>query len=128
MSIEDDEQPLMTSARTRHQARSVGHGDWGVSFLPVRTFSQDQALAALHAAGEWAAMPACSSRFGLTALKLTGMAAKERTWPPHEKSRSGQSRYVGGMALQSMRAKSIRSRSVQLSVDGDPKGRHRRDR
>ncbi|MEV4129332.1 hypothetical protein [Nocardia sp. NPDC049707] len=92
MSIEDDEQSLMTSVRTQHQAKSVGNGNWVVSFLPGRTFSQDQAFAALRAADEWAAMQACASLLGLTALELVGMAATECTWPPPEKSRSGQSR------------------------------------
>lgn len=92
MSIQDDEQSLITSARTRHQARSVGQGEWVVSFLPGRTFSQDQAHAALRATDEWAAMQACASLLGLTALELAGMAATECTWPPPKRSRSGRSR------------------------------------
>lgn len=91
MSTDDDEQSLMTSTRTQHQARSDGHGDWVVSFLPGRTFSQDQALAALRAADEWAAMQTCASLLGLTALELAGMAATECTWPPPKQSRSGRS-------------------------------------
>jgi len=92
MSIEDDENPLMTSFRTRHQARNVGQGGWVVSFLPGRTFSQDQAIAALRAADEWAAIQACASLLGLTALELAGMVADECTWPPPKQSRSSRSR------------------------------------
>ncbi|QIS08820.1 hypothetical protein [Nocardia arthritidis] len=82
MSVHVKNAALMTSDITRHQARCTGDGGWVVSFLPGRTLSTDQALAALRAAEELAAIQAYAAPLGLTALELVGMAANERPWHP----------------------------------------------
>ncbi|MFI6042059.1 hypothetical protein ACIA8C_10515 [Nocardia sp. NPDC051321] len=81
---------LMTSDLTAHRARSVGHGSWVVSYLPGRTLTCAQAVAALRVAevvptlldlvGELA------DEVGLTALEAVGMAVRQSSWPeerPH---------------------------------------------
>ncbi|WP_405159864.1 hypothetical protein OG203_25815 [Nocardia sp. NBC_01499] len=75
---------LMTSDLTAHRARSVGHGSWVVSYLPGRTLTCAQAVAALRVAevvpslldlvGELA------DEVGLTALEAVGMAVRKSDW------------------------------------------------
>lgn len=75
---------LMTSDLTAHRARSVGHGSWVVSYLPGRTLTCAQAVAALrvaevvptllHVVGELA------DEVGLTALEAVGMAVRQSSW------------------------------------------------
>jgi len=77
MSVRVKNAALMTSDITRHQARCTGNGGWVVSFLPGRTLSTDQALAALRAAEELAAIQTYAAPLGLTALELVGMAVTE---------------------------------------------------
>ncbi|MEG8177389.1 hypothetical protein [Nocardia terpenica] len=81
MSIEVSQRSIMISDRTGHQARSVGQGGWVVSFLPGRTLSAAQAVAALRAAEDYAAIEGYAGVLGLTALELAGMAAAHCHWP-----------------------------------------------
>lgn len=75
---------LMTSDLTPHRARSVGQEGWVVSYLPGRTLTCAQAVAALRVAevvpslldtvGELA------DEVGLTALEAVGMAVRLAPW------------------------------------------------
>ncbi|MEV2226490.1 hypothetical protein AB0E01_42555 [Nocardia vinacea] len=47
---------MMFSHLTKHRAKAVGQGDWVVDFLPGRKLSEEQALAAVHAAEQLAAL------------------------------------------------------------------------
>ncbi|MEU2256364.1 hypothetical protein [Nocardia xishanensis] len=74
----------MTSDLTPHRARSVGQESWVVSYLPGRTLTCAQAVAALRVAevvptlldtvGELA------DEVGLTALEAVGMAVHQAPW------------------------------------------------
>ncbi|MFE7802796.1 hypothetical protein [Nocardia sp. NPDC057440] len=74
----------MTSDLTSHSARSVGQENWVVSYLPGRTLTCAQAVAALQVAevvptlldtvGELA------DEVGLTALEAVGMAVRQSPW------------------------------------------------
>lgn len=87
MSIHAVDQKSMTSDLTQHQARAAGQDGWVVSFLPGRTLTADQAVAALRAAEEWAAIRADAASLGLTGLELAGLAEAECIWPPPEPGR-----------------------------------------
>lgn len=87
MSVRVIDARLMTSDLTRHQARAAGQGCWVVSFLPGRTLTTDQAVAALRAAEEWIAIQADAAHLGLTGLELAGLAEAECTWPPPGRGR-----------------------------------------
>ncbi|MET8779480.1 hypothetical protein ABZV58_31155 [Nocardia sp. NPDC004654] len=82
MAVRIVDDSLMLSDETAHQARSVSTGGWVVSYLPGRTVSIDQALAALRAAEELTVVRACAASLGLTVLEIAGMAAAECPWPP----------------------------------------------
>ncbi|WP_231390337.1 hypothetical protein [Nocardia sp. CNY236] len=84
----------MSSDRTTHHARSVGQGRWTVSFLPGRTLTTDQAVAALRAAEEIDGVQRLARAVGLTAAELAGMAAVECSWAPAE---AGQPRNRFGL-------------------------------
>lgn len=71
----------MDSPRTTHRARSVGDSGWVVSYLPGRTLSAAQAVAAMAAAEEVAALAEHSRLLGLTGLELVSMASAECPWP-----------------------------------------------
>lgn len=79
---------LMTSDRTRHQARCVGDGNWVVSYLPGRTLTCEQSVAAIRVAEEVSpvihAVNDLAEELGLTALEAVGMAATECQWPQPE--------------------------------------------
>lgn len=76
---------LMTSDRTRHQARCVGQGNWVVSYLPGRTLTCEQSVAAIRAAEEVTPMVSVigdyAEELGLTPSEIFGMAAVECSWP-----------------------------------------------
>lgn len=77
--------PPATPSAVPGCARSVGHGSWVVSYLPGRTLTCAQAVAALRVAevvpslldlvGELA------DEVGLTALEAVGMAVRQSAWP-----------------------------------------------
>ncbi|WP_069161236.1 hypothetical protein [Nocardia altamirensis] len=75
---------LMTSDLTPHRARSVGHGSWVVSYLPGRTLTCAQAVAALRVAEVVPALldtvAELADEVGLTALEALGMAARQSSW------------------------------------------------
>lgn len=84
---------LMTSDRTRHQARCVGEGWWEASWLRGRKLTVHQAAAAMRVAEE--AFPAVRTlhtavgelvaQLGLTPFEALGMAvAIECDWPTPE--------------------------------------------
>jgi hypothetical protein len=79
---------LITSDRTRHQARCVGEGNWVVSYLPGRTLTCEQSVAAIRVAEEVTPMIRTIGEFagelGLTAIEAVGMAARECQWPAPE--------------------------------------------
>ncbi len=79
---------MMFSHLTEHRAKAVGQGDWVVDFLPGRTLSEEQALAAVHAAEQLTALKSYAALLGLTALELVGMASVPCTWPPPDGRRS----------------------------------------
>jgi|GEM_PF-2966383 len=86
---------LMTSDRTPHRARSVGQEGWVVSYLPGRTLTGTQAVAALQIAE---AVPqlidsvgGLATKVGLTLLEALGLAIHQQPWdeqpPPRRRSR-----------------------------------------
>ncbi|MGV9832930.1 hypothetical protein ACWDUL_01815 [Nocardia niigatensis] len=68
---------LITSDRTRHRARSVGQGGWVVSWLPGRTITLDQAVAAIQLAEVVAAVTDLTNCLGLTPCEAIGQAMLE---------------------------------------------------
>ncbi|WP_245671257.1 hypothetical protein [Nocardia amamiensis] len=58
-----------------------------MSFLPGRTLTTDQAVAALRAAEELGAIQELARAVGLTAAELAGLAAAECLWAPAESKR-----------------------------------------
>ncbi|WP_246460950.1 hypothetical protein [Nocardia transvalensis] len=85
----------MTSDLTPHRARSVGHEGWVVSFLPGRTLTCAQAVAALQVAEVVPpllnAVGGLADEVGLTPLEAVGMAIHQRPWedapPPRRRYR-----------------------------------------
>ena len=75
----------MSSNETEHQARSVGEGMWVTSFLPGRTLSREQAVAAMQIAAFARYLDDLASPLGLTASEAVGMAAMGSTWPTPER-------------------------------------------
>ena len=75
----------VTSDCTRHQARSVGQGNWAVSYLPGRTLTLEQSVAAIRVAEEVAPMVSVigdyARELGLTPAEAFGMAMRECGWP-----------------------------------------------
>lgn len=75
---------LMTSDLTPHRARSVGHENWVVSFLPGRTLTCAQAVAALKVAevvpGLLDSVGELAEEVGLTAREAVGMAIHQAPW------------------------------------------------
>jgi len=84
---------LITSDMTRHQARCVGDGNWVVSYLPGRTLTCEQSVAAIRVAEEVSpvvhAVGDLAEELGLTAREAMSMAATECQWPQPEPSPSG---------------------------------------
>ncbi|KAF0835867.1 hypothetical protein [Nocardia caishijiensis] len=99
MAIEVVSASMMTSDATAHIARCVGGDLWVVSWLPGRTLTGAQALAAMtiasttahhtdSAESEWTRIEALSRELGLTgreAIYLVNIENHElrRTAPPH---------------------------------------------
>ncbi|WP_067884685.1 hypothetical protein [Nocardia vaccinii] len=88
---------LMTSDCTPHRARSVGQEGWVVSYLPGRTLTCAQAVAALQVAE---AVPplldsvaGLATKVGLTLLEALGMAINQQPWEDHPAPRRGVRRY-----------------------------------
>ncbi|MEV6430803.1 hypothetical protein [Nocardia sp. NPDC051463] len=74
----------MTSDLTSHRARSVGQESWVVSYLPGRTLTCAQAVAALRVAEVVPALldtvGELADAVGLTALEAVGMAVRQSPW------------------------------------------------
>jgi hypothetical protein len=92
---------LMTSDLTLHRARSVGQEGWVVSYLPGRTLTCAQAVAALQVAEVVPplldAVGELADEVGLTALEAVGMAVRQSPWDERparntRRRRSGQHR------------------------------------
>lgn len=66
---------LIISDQTKHSARSVGHGGWVVSWLPGRTVTGEQAVAAIQLAENVAALTALATLLGLPPCEAVGKAA-----------------------------------------------------
>lgn len=90
MAVQVIGRALMTSDQTDHQAKSVGSGGWVVSFLPGRTLTAAQALAAMQAAEAVAVVRGLADQVGLTTLETVGLAIQESPWTRTEPAaRSG---------------------------------------
>jgi len=90
---------LMTSDRTPHRARSVGQEGWVVSYLPGRTLTCAQAVAALQVAE---AVPplldsvgGLATKVGLTLLEALGMAIHQQPWDEQPPPRRRGYRHEG---------------------------------
>ncbi|WP_327149149.1 hypothetical protein [Nocardia sp. NBC_01329] len=80
MAVQVIGRALMTSDQTDHQAKSVGSGGWVVSFLPGRTLTTEQAIAAIQAAEAVAMVGGLADLVGLTTLETVGLAIQESPW------------------------------------------------
>ncbi|WP_228819193.1 hypothetical protein [Nocardia transvalensis] len=80
MAIQVVGRSLMASDQTAHQARSVGEGGWVVSFLPGRTLTMEQAVAAIQIAEVSAAVDDLAHRVGLTGLEAVRLAVVQPPW------------------------------------------------
>lgn len=65
---------LITSDRTNHSARSVGLGGWVVSWLPGRTITTEQAVAAIQLAEAVSTLTALAAILGLPPCEAVGKA------------------------------------------------------
>jgi hypothetical protein len=81
MSVQVVNGARVISDRCDHQARSVGQGGWVVSFLPGRTLSQEQAVAALQFAEFVCGAGESARMLGLTTREAVHFALAEPTWP-----------------------------------------------
>jgi hypothetical protein len=79
---------LLVSDVTAHQAKSVGDGHWVVSFLPGRTLTLPQSLAALRVAEDsrlfLSSIAPLAAQVGLTALETIGLTVSKCDWPQPE--------------------------------------------
>ena len=80
MAVQVIDRTLMASDQTDHQAKSVGSGGWVVSFLPGRTLTTEQAMAAMQAAEAVAVVGGLADLVGLTTLETVGLAMRESPW------------------------------------------------
>lgn len=65
---------LITSDQTEHRARSVGQGGWVVSWLPGRTITTEQAVAAMQLAEAVVMLTALAKCLGLPPCEAIGKA------------------------------------------------------
>ena len=65
---------LITSDQTNHSARLVGQGGWVVSWLPGRTITTEQAVAAIQLAEAVSPLTALASMLGLPPCEAVGKA------------------------------------------------------
>ncbi|MBF6333208.1 hypothetical protein [Nocardia transvalensis] len=79
MSVQVD-QAWIVSDRSEHRAKSVGDGDWVVSFLPGRTLTKEQAITAIQIAEMATATAALAQCVGLTAIEAVQLAVIEPPW------------------------------------------------
>ena len=98
---------LMTSDLTPHRARSVGHESWVVSFLPGRTLTCAQAVAALKVAevvpGLLDSVGELAGTVGLTAREAVGLAIHQAPWDDRRRHTGGRRHgRVGGDHLGSV--------------------------
>ncbi|MFE3196298.1 hypothetical protein ACFXHA_45385 [Nocardia sp. NPDC059240] len=68
---------LITSDQTEHRARSVGLGGWVVSWLPGRTITTEQAVAAMQLAEAVGVLTAWAAILGLPPCEAVGKAMLE---------------------------------------------------
>ncbi|WP_405135110.1 hypothetical protein [Nocardia sp. NBC_01388] len=68
---------LITSDQTNHSARSVGQGGWVVSWLPGRTITAEQAVAAMQLAEAVGGLMALARMLGLPPCEAIGKAMLE---------------------------------------------------
>ncbi|MEG8182579.1 hypothetical protein GZH49_29355 [Nocardia terpenica] len=76
----------IVSDRSEHRAMSVGQGAWVVSFLPGRTLSTEQAVAAIQIAEVAGELAMLTPLLGLTPLEAIGYAM----WPLMFRLREGR--------------------------------------
>lgn len=83
----------MHGDRTVHHARSVGDGWWAVSYLPGRTLTTQQAVAALQIAEATVELALLTPMLGLTTLEAVGCALRpSRLRKAQQSNHSGVSR------------------------------------
>ncbi len=75
-----------SSAGPVPSVRSVGQGRWVASYLPGRTLTDDQALAAIRAAEKLNGLEDDAALLGLTVPQLVGLVlmddgSPQRLWP-----------------------------------------------
>ncbi|MVU77147.1 hypothetical protein GPX89_07780 [Nocardia sp. ET3-3] len=63
---------MINSDQTTHSARSVGHGGWVVSWLPGRTITTEQAVAAIQLAEAVAGLTVLAAMLGLPPCEAVG--------------------------------------------------------
>lgn len=68
---------LITSDQTSHSARSVGQGGWVVSWLPGRTITTEQAIAAIQLAEAVSPLTALASMLGLPLCEAVGKSISD---------------------------------------------------
>ncbi|AHH20603.1 hypothetical protein NONO_c58260 [Nocardia nova SH22a] len=81
MSVQVVDGVRIISDRCAHQARSVGHGGWAVSFLPGRTLTLAQALDAVRFAEFVDSASVFAKSLGLTTREAVHFALDEPAWP-----------------------------------------------
>jgi len=74
MSVQVVDNQRIVSDRSDHHARSVGDGGWVVSFLPGRTLTLEQAVAAMQVAEVVGELAKLTHLLGLTPLEAVGHA------------------------------------------------------
>lgn len=79
----------MRGDRTAHHARSVGDGWWAVSFLPGRTLTTQQAVAALQIAEATVELALLTPFIGLTPMEAVGYAL----WPSRLRKSQGDTSF-----------------------------------
>lgn len=89
MAIQVVTSSIMTSDTTSHIARCVGDAYWVVSWLPGRTLTESQAMAAMTVAAavatgglppddDWSQLDALSRQLGLTGREAAYLVAVEQ--------------------------------------------------
>ncbi|NNH72982.1 hypothetical protein HLB23_24500 [Nocardia uniformis] len=80
MSVHVVDRTRIVSDRSGHEATSVGQDAWVVSFLPGRTLTAAQALAAIQIADIVADVETLTRPIGLTALEAVGLVVVAPSW------------------------------------------------
>lgn len=102
MAIQVVTSSIMTSDMTPHIARCVGDAYWVVSWLPGRTLTEPQAMAAMNVAAavatnglppddDWSRLDTLARELGLTGREAAYLVAVEQ----HDYRRGFSTEYIG---------------------------------